>query len=214
MIKCSYCQQSAKILFSSKDYNRRISTEIFTYYRCEKCELIFTSPIPSNLGDYYPNDYYPTFLKNDNFESIFAPEKYKLEIVQKFITKGRLLEIGPGGGGFTYLAKQSGFNVEAIEMSEDSCKFLRDIIQINVIQSNDIIQALMQRESYKVIALWHVLEHLIEPWKTLETISKKILPEGILVLALPNPEAFQFHLFGKFWPHLDAPRHIMLIPNK
>jgi len=32
------------------------------------------------------------------------------------------------------------------------------------------------------------------------------------VIAAPNPQAFQFGLMGRYWTHLDAPRHLHLIP--
>jgi hypothetical protein len=66
--------------------------------------------------------------------------------------------------------------------------------------------------SYNVIALWHVIEHLPDPWETLQALSRKLLPGGILVIAAPNPKSFQFHVLGRFWPHVDAPRHLSLIP--
>jgi hypothetical protein len=33
-------------------------------------------------------------------------------------------------------------------------------------------------------------------------------------LAAPNPDALQFHILGRYWPHVDAPRHLMLIPSQ
>ncbi len=35
-----------------------------------------------------------------------------------------------------------------------------------------------------------------------------------MVIASVNPEAFQFRILGRYWLHLDAPRHVMLIPMK
>jgi hypothetical protein len=34
----------------------------------------------------------------------------------------------------------------------------------------------------------------------------------VLVLSAPNPESLQFRMFGRYWMHLDAPRHLQLIP--
>ena len=34
------------------------------------------------------------------------------------------------------------------------------------------------------------------------------------VLAAPNPDAFQFQVLRRYWPHVDAPRHLMLIPAR
>ncbi|MCK5715239.1 MAG: class I SAM-dependent methyltransferase [Nitrosomonadaceae bacterium] len=142
------------------------------------------------------------------------PEKYKIEIVQRFSEKGRLLEIGPSYGSFTYLAKKAGFEVEAIEMNAQCCQFLNEVIGVNAINSDDPIVTLGQMKPYDVIALWHVVEHLPDPWPTIDAICMSLKPGGIVVLATPNPNSFQFNIMGSRWPHVDAPRHLMLIPMK
>ena len=140
------------------------------------------------------------------------PERYKIEIVQRFFGKGRLLEIGPSYGSFTYLAKKAGFEVEAIEMNARCCRFLNDVVGVRAVESNDPIDALQHLEPYDVVALWHVIEHLPDPWTMLDAICVSLKPGGIVVLAAPNPDAFQFQIMGRYWPHVDAPRHLMLIP--
>lgn len=122
------------------------------------------------------------------------------------------MEIGPSLGCFTYLAKQSGFETEAIEMDARCSKYLNEVVGIPTINSSDIDGALKTLKPFDVIAMWHVIEHLSAPWETLEALSERISAGGILVLAAPNPDAFQFHILRRYWPHVDAPRHLMLIP--
>jgi SAM-dependent methyltransferase len=144
--------------------------------------------------------------------NIAEGERYKIDIVKQFVSGGRLLEIGPAYGSFIYLAKQAGFVAEAIEMNPDCCRFIRETIGVKAIQSDDPSEVLKGVDNYDAIVLWHVIEHLPDPWKTLEAISKKIQPGGVLVIAAPNPDSFQFRVLGRFWPHVDAPRHLSLIP--
>jgi SAM-dependent methyltransferase len=211
---CSYCNTESGLYFRSRDYNRKITAVIFDHYRCPKCGLIFISPIPQNLGDYYPDQYYYIPETVDFLEANSAPEQYKIEIIQRYVKQGRLLEIGPSMGCFTYLAKQSGFEAEAIEMDAKCSKFLNLVAGIPTVNSSDTCGALKTLKPFDVIAMWHVIEHLPNPWETLEAISERINAGGILILAAPNPDAFQFHVLGRYWPHVDAPRHLMLIPTQ
>jgi 2-polyprenyl-3-methyl-5-hydroxy-6-metoxy-1,4-benzoquinol methylase len=214
MACCPLCKQDSPLYFQSKDYNRNISQEIFDHYRCQQCEVIFIAPIPANLTAYYSEAYHFVPESADYLEAGSEPERYKIDIVQRFSNKGRLLEIGPSYGSFTYLAKKAGFEVDAIEMNARCCQFLNEVVGVNAINSNDPVKVLKQAEPYDVIALWHVIEHLPDPWTMLDAIYAKLNPGGIVVLAAPNPDAFQFHVMGRYWPHVDAPRHVSLIPMK
>ena len=211
---CSYCNTASSLCFRSKDDNRRVTQDIFDHYLCPGCGLIFISPIPQNLGDYYPQEYYFIPESVDFLAANAANEKYKIEIIQRYVKQGRLLEIGPSLGCFSYLAKQSGFETEAIEMDARCSDFLNEVAGIPTVNSSDTCGALKTLRPFDVIAMWHVIEHLPNPWETLEAISERINAGGILVLAAPNPDAFQFHILGHYWPHVDAPRHLMLIPAR
>lgn len=211
---CHYCHSASDFYFKTRDYNQKISEETFNHYQCRECGLIFIDPIPLKLGDYYPETYHfipdsPAYLDEGS-----KHERYKIDLIKDFVSEGRLLEIGPSYGSFTYLAKEAGFEVEAIEMSKKCCKFLEDVVGVRAINSSAPESALQELGPYDVIALWHVIEHLPNAWATLEAMCSRVRTGGYVVLAAPNPDAFQFHLMGRYWPHVDAPRHVMLIPMK
>jgi 2-polyprenyl-3-methyl-5-hydroxy-6-metoxy-1,4-benzoquinol methylase len=211
---CSYCEKSASHKFNAKDVNRNTSSHRFNYYQCSSCDLIFLSPIPNNLGDFYPEEYYQLPSDLETLARDSSGERYKVDLIQQFISQGRLLEIGPATGAFAYQAKAAGFQVETIEMDSRCCTFLREVIEIPTIQSDDVSSALQGMGSFDVIALWHVIEHLPYFWLDLKTIADHVAPGGLLVLAAPNPDALQFQVFKRFWTHLDTPRHVTLIPMK
>ena len=123
---CSFCNTKSPLYFRSKDYNRKVTKEIFNHYRCPQCKLIFILPIPEELAYYYPDKYHDVPKSIEELDAISKNENYKIEIVQRFSGKGRLLEIGPSYGGFTYLAKKAGYEVDAIEMNKHCCQFLNE----------------------------------------------------------------------------------------
>lgn len=210
--KCPLCQIESGFLFEAKDTNRNISNETFSYYRCPKCQLIFLPQVPANLGDYY--DGYYQFPSLEKLAQTASGERFKIEMVQKFASSGKLLEIGPSIGVFCYQAKQAGFEVDAIEMSNECCEFLSKEIGVNAVNSNNPSEAIKSMGTHDVIVLWHNIEHLPDPWACLNEISQNLTPGGILVVAAPNPDSLGFRILGSQWPHVDAPRHLNLIPIK
>jgi 2-polyprenyl-3-methyl-5-hydroxy-6-metoxy-1,4-benzoquinol methylase len=205
------CDGNEADWFHVGDRNRRIGTSEFRYLRCERCGVIRLNNVPNNLDDYYPNDYYDLPTLNQ-LAAFAAADSFKIETIQRFIRGGRLLEVGPAYGTFAFQAKQAGFQVDVIEMDARCCDYLNRVVGINALCSATPHEAISALGAHDVIALWHVIEHLPDPWALLSAAASNLAPDGILVIAAPNPVAWQFHVMGKEWPHLDAPRHLYLLP--
>jgi SAM-dependent methyltransferase len=180
---CPKCGTSALLAYQAADYNKKMSDEQFHYYRCPKDEFVFLDPIPTDLGRYYPASYYE--LPRDEQETQELAERlqrWKLDTVLQVAKSGRLLEIGPAYGLFSYLAKQAGFEVTGVEMDPRCCDFLRNAVGINVVETNDTLAALESLPTFDVIVMWQVIEHIPDPWKTLSAAARRLAPGGVLVL--------------------------------
>jgi SAM-dependent methyltransferase len=212
--RCRVCGGTAQPRLRSMDYNRRLADARFTYYCCGGCGSLSLPEPPADLDRFYPGDYYRMPATRQELAAVAEAERYKLELVQRFVPRGRLLEIGPAVGGFAYLAREAGYEVETVEMDAACCEFLRDVVGVGVTHSADAKAVLQRSPPLQVVALWHVLEHLADPMETLAAAAEALSPGGILVVAAPNPDAIQFSLFGPYWAHLDAPRHLQLIPAR
>jgi len=205
------CQGSEIDWMQATDLNDRIDAKEFRYLHCAHCGLIRLENVPDNMGDYYPSDYYaiPTI---ERLAIIAKANPFKIDTIQRYKTQGSLLEIGPSYGVFSFQAKQAGFEVDVIEMDERCCNYLSQVVGVNVTCSDSPHDAMSTLRSHDVIALWHVIEHLPNPWALICAAAENLKPDGVLVMAAPNPQAWQFHIMGKLWPHLDAPRHLYLLP--
>lgn len=212
-VSCPYCRGAARWQMTGRDFNRRISSEEFHLYRCSGCGLMFINDPPADLGRYYPKDYHFTPDSADALDAHLPAQRFKIELVTRFIGKGALLEIGASNGAFCRLAQQAGFDVSAIEMDEDCVKFLRSKLGVRVLASADPAAALAGEElSFDAICLWHTIEHLPRPWDVLKQAGRHLKPNGVLVIAAPNPDAWQARLLGARWPHHDMPRHLFALP--
>lgn len=210
--RCSACGAAMEHFLRVRDYNRAVTADEFEYSRCPRCGLSSLANVPKDLSPYYASDYHAFPSSEDAVEAGVAHERYKIELVRQFAPQGRLLEVGPSWGAFCLLAKRAGYSVEAVEMNAACCAFLESRIGVRAICRSDEAAALSEATTPDVIAAWHVLEHLRDPWRLVGAAAERLAPGGVLVLALPNPHAFQFRVLGRIWAHVDAPRHLHLIP--
>lgn len=211
--KCPICGGDGELSCRATDENHRVSSVEFRYATCRKCGTIFLINPPSDLGRYYEADYYD-IPSLDRLEAISRKDRNKINIVNRFAPGKRLLEIGPAFGVFAHQAKQDGYDVDTIEMDERCCEFLRATVRVRATRSDSPHEALAQLPEHDVIALWHVLEHLPDIAGLIAVAADNLSANGILVIATPNPDAAQWGMMGPRWPHLDAPRHLALVPAK
>jgi SAM-dependent methyltransferase len=213
---CPFCGGAGVPAFAARDRNREITAERFAYARCRTCRAVFLVDPPADLGRYYAEDYYqfgpdgePAW-KTD--EARLRAVSYRVALLRSHTTPGRLIEIGAGTGAFAVTARAAGYEVSAIEMSERCCEYLREREGIEAICSDRPLEELASLAPARVVALWHVLEHLPNPAEALARVIDKVQPGGVLAIAVPNPSSLQFRLLGRRWAHLDAPRHLCLMP--
>lgn len=211
--RCPNCGADAPLAFRTSDRNRRLSDAEFPYFRCPGCGLLFLHPIPQDLGRYYPPSYYGVPATLRELEAMARVDQYKIDLVQRFVPKGRLLEIGPAYGAFALLAARAGYDVECIEYDAACVAFLRRVVGVRAQRSSDAA-AVLQRErgEYDVICSWQNLEHLPDARATFGAAARRLAPGGALIIATPNPNSLQLRLFGQAWTHIDAPRHVVLLP--
>ena len=211
---CRFCgSECVSRAFVVGDLNRRRSDAVFTYVRCQVCGSLSLSDPPANLGHYYGGDYF-ALAPPEALRAAAEQERWRFdEFVEGSVDPpGHAIEIGPGNGHFAYLLKRHGFKVAAVEQDAAACRYLREVIGVDVVETVDPLPGVAALPNADVIALWHSLEHVPLPGTLLDALAEKLLPAGILIVALPNIDSLGYRLLGRYWPHIDAPRHLTLPP--
>lgn len=210
---CPYCGGRAPVWIIGRDINRRVSEEKFNLCKCDRCGLMFINNPPPDLGRYYTNDYHYVPDSVEALDALLPPSQFKIDLLKKFVSGGSLLEIGPSNGTFCRLAQKAGFAVSAIEMDEACVRFLDQKLGVRVVASADPAAVLSsEKHTYDAICLWHSIEHLPRACTVLEEAVRRLKPGGILLVAAPNPDAWQARLLKSHWPHHDMPRHLFALP--
>ena len=219
---CPLCGgTSFKRLIDCTDYT--VSRETFTIVECDKCSFKFTNPRPteSEIGKYYESEDYVSHSnsKKGVINTVYHwVRNYSLNQKVGLINKEfesqnpghsgqkKLLDIGCGTGEFLATAIKAGWIGKGIEPSEKAREQAIINHKLDVKDQQGIVN--LEKESFDVITMWHVLEHvhtLNERIVELYTLLKR---GGKAIIAVPNCNSHDAQVYGANWAAYDVPRHL------
>lgn len=206
----------------SKDFSHHVTTadyfltkEEFDVEKCNQCGLLFTNPIPKpeEIGKYYASEKYYSHPQKtfSPLGSLYNFIKYlnlrsKYNIIAQTFPTGTLLDIGCGSGDFLKFAKKQGWNVSGIEPNSSARKFASQQTGENILLPEQ--SHLLVENSFDVITMWHVLEHVLDLHTQLSTIKNLAKQNASIIIALPNHDSFDGNKYKKHWAAWDVPRHL------
>ena len=173
---------SKKIYLTVRDYT--VSGETFGLYRDEKMDMLITFPKPNerDLHKYYESEAYIShtdgrgslFEMMYQFVKRFALKKKVNLLNDLHPNKGKLLDIGAGTGDFLTVAKQNGWETTGIEPSEKA-KAIATKKGISFAEATDKLE----NNSFDVITMWHVLEHVPNLEQQIKELKRLLKPDGL-----------------------------------
>jgi len=186
----------------------------WSVYECTQCGLGVTSPFPDKAkrAALYDNTYFQPQndffnINSTEFKAKISQESHRIRFVKKVTGKGRLLDIGCGNGFFLYTAKQSGFSVEGLDISDTNKFFIEKTLGIPVTIS--AVEDIPYPENhFDVITMWHSLEHNPEPLGILKKCLSWLKSDGVLVIEVPNHNCIDARINNAEWPNWALPYHL------
>ncbi|MCX7915934.1 MAG: class I SAM-dependent methyltransferase [Verrucomicrobiae bacterium] len=228
-VPCNLCGGNDTVLhYRGRDTRFETTPRMeFEVHRCRRCGLIFLNPRPTGarLGLFYPDSY------NVYNQPIEEPEPtgrgglaglndrlwrriagMKLREKQRLITQycpqpGRLLDVGCASGKFLAAMKTVGWDIAGLEMSALAVERARQALG-PVVEQGTLETAPWPENSFDVVTLFHVLEHVPDPVGALRRIRWLLRPGGIVVVLVPNGAIWEFRVLGQRDSNpLEIPRH-------
>jgi len=194
----------------------------FVYHECSSCGCLQIDSVPDNLAKYYPPYYYaftsakPTLKRLPFFKRLVAEirikRKYQHNLVELRYLKEigtkvneKILDFGCGDGSLICALFNQGFeNVEGVDM------FLPNEIDHGYgvkVHKKEVSE--LPRNSYDLVMMHHVLEHMPFQKKALHDIYKVLKKDGCLMIRIPVL-GYAWERYQENWVQLDAPRHLFL----
>jgi 2-polyprenyl-3-methyl-5-hydroxy-6-metoxy-1,4-benzoquinol methylase len=156
----------------------------------------------------HPNLHLPDFFKHLlSFFNKIIYEPYGLSHITSS-PKGRLMDVGCGGGLVLSIAKQYGWDVMGLEFDADAVKVANQ--KGLPVQQGSYEKLDSYPDYFDIIYCSHVLEHVYNPKEMLLSFKRSLKPNGKLLLSLPNSQSYLRKMYGASWRGIEAPRHIAI----
>lgn len=177
--RCELCRGSR--------FARRAFVDRHQLLQCRACGLVFVQQ--SEEAD-RPKDYYQD-VSYEQWEACYREFKARefqgiLDELKRLGASGRLLDVGCSYGWFIRQAAEAGFEAMGIEPSQAIAQAARTQGTTPPILVGDVALLDTLELRFNVITLLDVLEHLHHPRQALDSARRRLTPDGLLVLRVPD----------------------------
>ena len=176
--------------------------------QCESCGLVFNAVMPDEeeLAAIYTKEYYTSkdslrygytdyLADRDN---IVKTSTKRLKEIEKLKSPGSLLDVGCAFGFFMDIARQRGWTVSGVEISQFAAEYAVGELGLNVV-NRSAEHCEYGARAYDVITMWDLIEHLREPGETLRKLAAALKEDGVLVLSTPDVKSLPARLMRERW---------------
>ena len=201
------------IFLRTRDY--LVSGEEFDLRYNKEKDLLITDPRPEDLLPYYKSEEY---ISHTDSSSGVVPTMYqwakrhsiksKLKLINRYSGEDRsLLDVGAGTAELLIAAKERGYRIGGVEPN---------LIAVQKAASKGIHleEEIVFEEKFKVVTMWHVMEHLPDPSSTIQKVKEVLHDEGVLMVAVPNFKSYDATFYKEHWAAYDVPRHLWHFSKK
>ena len=186
--------------------------------QCAACGYRFVSPRPSQIeiaNSYSQPDFYDSWINEESGRIRMWTKR--LGVVRRAGEAIRVLDIGAGIGTFLALARdQLDWEVVGTEISKSAVQFAREHYGLELLLG-PVEEAQLALQSFDLITLWHVLEHVPHPARTLQLCYQLLANSGHLAIAVPNDDearAWLVRAKARLLRVEPPPRYERLMPHE
>ena len=156
---------------------------------CVRCGYRFVSPRPSQAqiaASYSDPSFYSGWIDDDAGRQRMWSRR--LDLLHRVGAGARVIDIGAGIGTFLAMGRDRyGWQVTGTEISSSAVQLARDRHGVDLMLG-DAESLELPEHAFDLVTLWHVLEHVPSPARTLSLCRRLLRKEGLLAIAVPNSD--------------------------
>ncbi len=123
-------------------------------------------------------------------------------------SKGRLLDVGCGGGVAMKLMHDWGWQVEGVDFDTGAIQNARS--KGLTVHQGSVADLALPDGSFDAITMSHIIEHVHDPIGFLKHANRLLKPGGRVVLATPNAWSLGHKIWRNDWVSLATPYHLFI----
>jgi SAM-dependent methyltransferase len=175
----------------------RFGELIGTLVRCQGCGhgSLLERPPTDLLDSVYSHAEDRVSLEEEDGQVATAARD--LQVIERHVEPGRLLDIGSWTGSFLVAAASRGWVAEGIEPSRWAAD--RAIARGCQVHAGTLDDAELVPGSFRAVVACDVLEHLLEPGEALARIAAALEPGGVLFATVPDAGSPLARALGRRW---------------
>ena len=148
-----------------------------------------------------------TFAK---YSMYWWSNRFNAMLARRYGRRGaRLLEIGSGMGHLVGQLEDT-FETWGMDLNHWAMKQSKSVVDKTNLQTASAQELPYRDESFNVVIIKHIVEHLPDPEKAIREIGRVTEPGGTLILATPNLDSLLKPWKGDKWIGYQDPTHISL----
>lgn len=201
-MNCPVCQ-SKKI---KKKFNLTTEHQILSCLSCG-LEFMFPQLNDEELKKLYSENYYQAWgikgtEENDVTKAMkMATFQLRLNLIRKYISTGKVLDVGCATGYFLEVAKVNGFEPYGVEFSKYSAAIAKKKFGNTNVCLGTLEQCDFENKYFDVIAMSDLIEHVRIPAQTLSKAAALLKDDGVIMIMTPDTKTLSNNLMGKRWTH-------------
>jgi 2-polyprenyl-3-methyl-5-hydroxy-6-metoxy-1,4-benzoquinol methylase len=180
--KCRLCGSKNPRLYYTEG-----NDDQFRYYKCPDCKLVNYDMSTGLDQEKHMKDFIDP--RNPKHKANIK-QKQTYNFIKRHIAKpGKLLDIGCNNGSLLLLAREDGWKVVGIELFSSLADSIKKATGIDVKVCDFLEYEVGEDESYDLVILKHVLEHLPDPVLAMNKIHALLENDGCALLEFPNTDS-------------------------
>jgi 2-polyprenyl-3-methyl-5-hydroxy-6-metoxy-1,4-benzoquinol methylase len=181
----------------------------FKALKCQECGLITIDPglTEKGLQKYYQDNMGRRLDQKKKLEDRKLQYQLDNQMIEKHINKGKVLDVGCGGG-FFLSALSEDFNKYGIDIDEESINYGKENYGYTF-KAEQIGEDSFSSNYFDLIIFRGVIEHMYDPKKALSRATELLKKGGFLYFcATPNVDSFCAELYREKWNLWHPIQHI------